>query len=618
MSAKTVFSFYKINKRLGRICLVMLCLLVFSGKAWSQQRDTSDKMLISIDRAQSIEGFKTDSGEYRKFIGDVILRQGTDTLYCDSAIQNSTTKNFEAFGNVKIAQLGGTKGTSDYLKYTSDKKLALMHGNVTLTDGKNTLECEDLTYDLGSKTGVYDNWGKLKNDTTTVTSKRGIYSVNEKIAHFIGTVYITDPQYKINSEDLEYNTETKVTTFFAKSKVIRDSGRSVLQTSHGWYDGLNSNASFWGWSSVWYDAQYIEADSLKYDKRMGHALANGHVISIDTGHHATIYCGHLEYFQKKRVLWATMNPVLVQANGKDTLYINADTFYSAPMEKWQQGGLRSQIPNDTMSIGDSSGAAGSSGTVKTDVPPVAPPVKKVAAADTTKWVLPGVQEKKSTKKSKKDSKKEIKGELKIAADTTSADTTAPLYFIGYHHVLIFSDSLQGKCDSVCYTRSDSMIRMIYDPVAWAHNSQITGDTILLQLDSSTLRRMYVPNNALIVSQSGPAKAKMFDQIQGRTLTAYFDKKAITKMVVYPNAECIYFEKDEKGAYMGVSQANSTRMQIFFNDQKIRKIKFEQDWHHTGTPMDKADFPAMRLSRFKWIMDQRPKSKEELFRNSLEK
>ena len=88
------------------------------------------------------------------------------------------------------------------------------------------------------------------------------------------------------------------------------------------------------------------------------------------------------------------------------------------------------------------------------------------------------------------------------------------------------------------------------------------------------------------------------------------------MVVYPNAECIYFEKDDKGAYMGVSQANSTRMQIYFNDQKIKKIKFEQDWHHTGTPMDKADFPAMRLSRFKWIMDQRPKSKEEMFRDSL--
>jgi hypothetical protein len=388
----------------------------------------------------------------------------------------------------------------------------------------------------------------------------------------------------------------------------------VLQNSHGWYDGLNSNASFWGWSSIWYDAQYIEADSLKYDKRMGHALANGHVLSIDTSHHATIYCGHMEYFQKKRVLWATINPVLVQANGKDTLYINADTFYSAPMEQWQQGLLKSQIPNDTISTGDSS-AAGAGNAVKA-VPPAVPQLKKATTADTVKWVLPGVQEKKSAKKGKKDSKKEIKGDLKIAADTTSADTTAPLYFIGYHHVLIFSDSLQGKCDSVCYTRSDSMIRMIYDPVAWAHNSQITGDTILLQLDSSTLRRMYVPNNALIVSQSGPAKAKMFDQVQGRTLTAYFDKKSITRMVVYPNAECIYFEKDDKGAYMGVSQANSTRMQIYFNDQKIKKIKFEQDWHHTGTPMDKADFPAMRLSRFKWIMDQRPKSKEELFRNSL--
>jgi hypothetical protein len=217
-----------------------------------------------------------------------------------------------------------------------------------------------------------------------------------------------------------------------------------------------------------------------------------------------------------------------------------------------------------------------------------------------------------TKKTK-NKKRGVEPSVIVATDSAVADTTAPLYFIGYHHVLIFSDSLQGKCDSVCYTRADSLIRMMYNPIAWSHNSQITGDTILMQLDSVTLRRMYVPNNALIVSQSGPEKAHLFDQVQGRTLTAYFQNNTITQMIVKPEAECIYYSKDDKGAYLGVSQANSNKMFVFFEDQKIKNIRFERDVHQTLTPLDQADLPNTRLSRFKWLMDQRPLSKEELFR-----
>ncbi len=587
---------------------IVLLLLLLLGTQASAQQDTADKMIITIERADYITGFKTDSGDFRKFTGDVVLRQGTDTLYCDSAVQNSTTKNFEAFGNVKIAQAGGTKGTSDYLKYTANTKTALMQGNVNLEDGKNNLICETATYDLGTKIATYDEWGTLHNDSTSVTSKRGVYNVNDKNAHFTGQVYITDPEYKITSEDLVYNTDSKVTQFYSKSVVTRDKGASVLQTSNGWYDGKNGIAHFLGHSSIWNDGQYIEADTLNYNRQTGYGLANGNVISMDTTHHATIYCGHIEYFQKKRITWATVNPVLVQANGKDTLYLAADTFYSAPeITKFKNP----VIPNDTFGNGpvDSLQLTVSPDTVTGNKQQ--PTIKKDTVVGTvTAKAVEGRKKRKDKNKKKSDA---VSPEPKIVADTTAADTTAPLYFIGYHHVLIFSDSLQGKCDSICYTRSDSMIRMMYDPVSWSRNSQITGDTILMQLDSSSMKKMYVPNNALIVSQSGPAKANMFDQVQGRTLTAFFSKKNITKMIVNPSAECIFYNKDESGAYLGVSQATSTRMIINFNDEKISKIKFEQDFQQTMTPLGQADIPGMRLSRFRWIIDQRPKSKEELFR-----
>ena len=467
------------------------------------------------------------------------------------------------------------------------------------------------------------------------------------------------------SQDLGYNTETKVETFYAHSVVTADSGKSVLVTSNGTYDSKHVIARFIGHSSIWNDGQYIEADSMHYNKLTGYGHAIGNVISIDTAHHSKLKCEYAVYFRQQRVLWAMIKPVMEQVNGKDTIYMRADTFYTAPMVKIQN--LKSKTQNPKPSIADSnfkmqddsiatSKIVADTSTNRKNKHKVASQFKGdiVAKADTLlskapnakntkpdadfKWVLPKykyrvpdfirdtgyakpirIADNEPTKQpptitsEKKARKGKIKTPKIITADTAAADTTAPMYFVGYNHVLIFSDSMQGKCDSVCYTRSDSTIRMISTPILWAHNSQITGDTILLYMDSSELRKMYVPNNALLVSQSGPEKAKIFDQVQGKTLTGFFKANTITNMIVYPNVECIYYATDKDKAYIGVDDATSTRMRIFFADQKITFIKFAQDVHHTITPMEKADFPNMKLSRFKWLTDLRPKTKEELFK-----
>jgi len=652
-------------------CICLFILVVSSLHSLAQSNDSSKNVSIDLT-AKNVFYTKTDTGEFHKFVGDAVFIQGTDTLYCDSLLQNSTSKNIEAFGDVKMHQAGGTQAQSDYLRYTSAKKLAYMRGNVVLTDGKNNLRCQELTYDLGTKTGVYENGGTLKTDSTTVTSMEGEYRVNAKDARFKKNVVVTDVRYHIVSDDMGYNTDTKLVTFFSPSVVTSDSGRSKLKTSNGTYDSRTGTAHFIGHSSVFNDDHYLEGDSIYYNKLTGYGYANGNVISIDTTHHSKLYCGHLEYFKFKRIMWATIKPVLEQINGKDTLYIRADTFYSFPVAKKPlktkrtNAGDFSLINKNNTSIVplltyySETNSTGIDSIVKNQTLDAAgiltaliPNMEKVKQADTSKIIAQnkpnrtatdtlsknangnigiekpqttsfsfGVAPKKQTKTDQIAIKEQRKANTKRGisvgtkepkTDTVAADTTAPLVFTGYHHVLIFSDSLQGKCDSVSYCQSDSTIRMMYDPIAWSHQSQITGDTILLHLDDSgKLKSMYVPNNSFVVSQSGPAKAQLFDQVQGKTLTGYFVKNTISKLVVVPNSEAIYYSKDGKGAYVGESEAKSERMKIFFENQNIDKIIFEKDITQTLTPMEKVDIPAARLSRFKWLMDQRPKSKKELF------
>ncbi len=540
------------------LVVVVACIaFVFSATA-QKKADTSTKMPIEIMPGTGVLQFvQTDSGALNKLIGNVILKQGETMMYCDSAYFFLEKNSLEAFGNVKVIQ-PGSQAQSDYMRYLGNQKLAFMKGNAMLTDGKSNLWSEEVEYNVGTKIGTYAQGGTLQDSNTTLSSNSGIYNMKDKDARFTGDVIVTDPEYSIVSDDMGYNTETKFTTFFGASTVTSD--KSILKTSCGTYDSKNKISHFPCRASVVNEEQFIDADSMYYNRKTGKGIAVGKVVSIDTGNHTTLYCGRADYNDKKRNVLATIKPVMKQMNGKDSLFIRADTLFSAPVPK----------KGDT--------------------------VKKVVTVP---------------KKVKGKKKKEV---VTIPVeDTTSADSTGPRYFIGYHHVLIFSDSMQGKCDSISYSDEDSIMRMMYDPILWSRNSQITGDTVYAYLDSSKIKKVYVPNNALVVSQSGPPKAKMYDQIQGKTLTAHFKDNAIDNMVVRPNAEAIYYAKDEQEAYIGVNEASSDRMRVFFKDEELNKILFEKDVKQKMTPLNKADIPGMKLSRFKWLDDKRPKSLEELFR-----
>ncbi len=637
--------------RVLAVFTVAMFLVGHTFAVFAQKSDTSKNVPVQIS-ALDVYYVKTDSGAYNRFIGNAVFIQGTDTLYCDSLYRNNTTNIVEAYSNVRVRQADGTNAVCDYLRYTSSGKLAYMHGNVVLIDAPNNLKCQDLTYNLGTKTGDYTTGGVLHTDSSTVTSMEGEYVVSAKEARFKKKVHVVDVRYEIVSDDLGYNTDTRLVTFYAPSVVTSDSGRQKLKTSNGTYESVTGTAHFTGHSSVMDGEYYLEGDTIYYNKPTGYGYANGHVISIDTTKHSTMFCEHLEYFRFKRVSWATGKPVLKQVNGKDTLYIRADTFYSFPAVRTDTVKVKKDNEStdpylvcflvSTIDTGKEHDItrglpwflgfqfAVNDFRVMADKPVKKQNNKEAAPSDDKKLqintltnsqpvaakqqVPKATPEKPAKSKSGKPVKGKVVGGTAIKKDTTAADTTAPMMFVGYHHVLIFSDSMQGKCDSVSYSQADSTIRMIYKPIAWSHLSQITGDTILLRMDDSgKMKSLFVPNNSFVVSQSGPEKAGLFDQVQGQTLTAYFENNTINKLVVVPDAQAIYYTKDSRGAYVGESEAKSERMKIYFEKQQIQRILFEKDITQIMTPLEKANLPEARLGRFSWQIDSRPKTKEELFK-----
>lgn len=550
--------------------LLLVVLVVISGKIFAQTPGGSgNQVTVNINNARVFEAVQQDGRSLNKLIGDVQLEQNGTLFYCDSAYIDLAANNLEAFNNVRIIQPGGTEVSSDYLKYTGNTKVAFLRRNVHLLSGTDNLWCENLTYNTGTKIGTYDNGGTLQTISTTLTSNTGWYNTRTKDSRFTGNVLVSDTSYSVVSDDLGYNTVSKVVLFYGPSIVKND--KSELRTSEGFYDSKAEVAHLTKRSSVRSGAQYVEGDTLDYDRKTGNGIAKGKVKALDTAQKITMWSNHAIVNEKSKTLLATQKPVLRKEGENDTLYMRADTFFSATYSgvlQWQKTRRFPEIKPAT------------------PTPSTKTKGRKAPAprADTTLTV----------------------------ADTTAADTSQA--FIGFHHVLVFSDSLQARCDSISYTRRDSTLRLMLNPVAWSRQSQITGDTLLLQNDSGRVRRVYVPANAFVASRTGPVKAGIFDQVQGKTLTGHFRNGEMTHLVVWPEAESIYYPKDDSGAYLGVNKATSERMTVFFGaDGELQTIFLEEDIKQKMMPIPQVNLAEMRLPRFIWREKERPESVEEIFR-----
>jgi lipopolysaccharide export system protein LptA len=182
----------------------------------------------------------------------------------------------------------------------------------------------------------------------------------------------------------------------------------------------------------------------------------------------------------------------------------------------------------------------------------------------------------------------------------------------YHHVRIFSDSLQAVADSVYYSGLDSIFRLFTNPVAWAGGYQVTGDTMFLYTKNKKPDRLFVFENSLVV---GKTFTNMYNQIKGNTLNGYFKDGVIDYMRSKGSAEAVYYIKDDSMALVGVNRVNRADViDLIFLNKELNKVVLRQDADGIMYPIRKANLDEMKLRGFRWLEERRPKTKSELFEN----
>lgn len=179
----------------------------------------------------------------------------------------------------------------------------------------------------------------------------------------------------------------------------------------------------------------------------------------------------------------------------------------------------------------------------------------------------------------------------------------------YYHVRFFRNNIQGKCDSLTYLASDSVMILNGLPVMWSEENQITSEWMEIYMANKKISHVEIINSSFIVAQKDTS---MFDQIKGKNMTGYFKDNELHTIRVKGNGQTVYYPKDGNDI-MGVNTAESTDIAIYLTDGKIDRINYITKPDATMHPLDKAPQELLKLKGFQWLEHIRPKSKEDIFR-----
>ena len=82
---------------------------------------------------------------------------------------------------------------------------------------------------------------------------------------------------------------------------------------------------------------------------------------------------------------------------------------------------------------------------------------------------------------------------------------------------MFKSDIQGLADSVAYNFSNSVINMYQGPIIWAQDSQISADSIDINLVNNKVRRMDLALRSFVISKDS---IENFNQVSGRIMKVY--------------------------------------------------------------------------------------------------
>ncbi len=489
--------------------------------------------------------------------GDVVFRHDSALMFCDSAYFYEAANSLDAFGNIRFEQGDTLFGYGDVLYYDGNIKLARLRNNVRLVHFNTILTTDSLNYDRLADMAYYFNRGNINDSLNTLTSIWGQYEPPTKQATFKDSVFLTNPNFTLESDTLQYNTETHIAQIVSPTTIIYQE-QTTIRSDLGWYNTENEQSTLLNKSRVEHaDGRQLTGDSILYDKRVGIGRVFNHMELTDTVNQLTLYGNYGEYYENGQHGFATDSALAVDQSDSVWLYVHADTLFTEP----EVLTIRTLVPRDSVLID----------SVMTAQKP----------------------------------------------DTIVSDTSFQR-LRGYRNVRVYRDDMQAVCDSMSYTGKDSLLHFYYNPIAWSDSSQLSADSIRVQIANGEVDHAHCYGSAMAIQQE---EDEYFNQLSGKEIIAWVRKGELRQIDVNGNAETVFFPREDEpdttkqGDISGVNKTQSSYVKMFITNQKIERVLFTTATTGTMFPLDELTIDQTHLGGFFVASGERPLSPADVFRRA---
>ena len=304
-----------------RTLFMVFVMLTLVTTAFGQKR-------VKLKDADVLRSGQSGDVRFQRLIGNVVFVQNETTIYCDSAHFYRKENSVEAFGNVKIIEGDSITITGSRLIYDGDQKTAKLRRNVVFNKLKTaTLYTNNLDYARGPNLANYFSGGRLVDSINVLTSDKGYYNVNTNLASFKGNVVVTNPDYTMYADSMQYNSRTKQIYFVSETTVInKDSSRAVYQG--GTYNTITKVSDLR--EGVGESEDYtIEGEEYDLDARRNIARVRGNVVMTSKKENLIIYGQASDYFRNEGITKIYNDAFVAKiTEDNDTLFMTADTLVS--------------------------------------------------------------------------------------------------------------------------------------------------------------------------------------------------------------------------------------------------------------------------------------------------
>ena len=542
------------------VIMMVLCLVLCGATlpADAQRKRKAGDEKVYLDHADELSYDQAVKPGVQIVKGHVRFRYQDTNLSCDSAYFNQNQNTFEAFGHVKMRKKGGITLDCDKANYYGNSDLIQARQHVVLRQPGRSLHCDSLDYNSGTEYANFygSNGGRLVIGENTVTSARGEYFLDRHEANFFDNVVMKSPKYTINTEHLNYNTNTEEAHVIGPS-VIHGRNGEVVHTNDGYYHSKTDHMELVGYSTITSKERDVEGEHITYNSKTGDSEGDGNVRIVDKINNRVMTGDHVVYNEQKHV-------------GEGTGHV-------VYMDMKNQNSIEGEYVHYTDSVAIAYGQ---------------PLVKEFSQKDT----------------------------LFMRCDTIRMKTynfdTDSVYreVYCYENVRAYRTDIQAVCDLLVFNSKDSCMTMHKDPIAWNGMRQILGDSIKVFMNDSTIREAYVLGNALSVEQI--ENEKYFNQISSKEMRAFFTDGKLRRNEAVGNVLSIYFPiNDKDSTFVGLNTLQTDTMRMYLTeDRKLEKIWVSAP---TGTlyPITQIPPGTEKLQSFAWYDFVRPLNKYDLLRRA---